>query len=64
MEYAFFRSNVCAVRAREKIKDNLNTEEATKTALVMPFIQAFGYDIFNPYEMIPKIIADVVQGQV
>lgn len=26
----------------------LNTEEATKTALVLPFIAALGYDVFNP----------------
>lgn len=35
------------------------TEEATKTALVMPFIQALGYDIFNPTEVIPELTADV-----
>ena len=37
----------------------LQTEEATKTALVMPFIQALGYDIFNPSEVIPEYTADV-----
>jgi hypothetical protein len=35
------------------------TEEATKTALVMPFIQALGYDVFNPAEVIPEFTADV-----
>jgi hypothetical protein len=29
------------------------SEEATKTALVMPFLLALGYDVFNPDEVIP-----------
>ncbi len=37
----------------------LQTEEATKNALVMPFINALGYDIFNPLEVIPEFTADV-----
>ncbi|MFB9992507.1 type I restriction endonuclease [Deinococcus oregonensis] len=37
----------------------LQTEEATKHALVMPFIQALGYDVFNPLEVTPELIADV-----
>jgi hypothetical protein len=37
----------------------VDTEEATKTALVMPFIQALGYDVFNPSEVIPEFTADV-----
>ena len=36
----------------------LTTEEATKHALVLPFIQALGYDIFNPAEVIPEYTAD------
>lgn len=39
--------------------DNLHTEEATKNALVMPFIAALGYDVFNPLEVVPEFIADV-----
>ena len=39
--------------------DHLETEEATKNALVMPFINALGYDIFNPKEVVPEFIADV-----
>lgn len=39
--------------------DNLHTEEATKNALVMPFIGALGYDVFNPLEVVPEFIADV-----
>lgn len=39
--------------------DLLETEEATKNALVMPFIDALGYDIFNPKEVVPEFTADV-----
>lgn len=42
-----------------KMKDKLQTEEATKNALIMPFIQALGYDVFNPLEVIPEFTADV-----
>jgi predicted type IV restriction endonuclease len=42
-----------------KTVDLLKTEEATKNALVMPFINILGYDIFNPMEVIPEFIADV-----
>ncbi len=39
--------------------DHLETEEATKNALIMPFIDALGYDIFNPQEVVPEFTADV-----
>lgn len=42
-----------------KLCDVLQTEEATKNALVMPFINILGYDIFDPTEVIPEFIADV-----
>lgn len=41
-----------------RMKDSINTEEATKTACVLPFLQALGYDIFNPSEVIPEFVAD------
>lgn len=37
----------------------LDTEEATKNALVMPFIAALGYDVFDPLEVVPEFTADV-----
>ena len=40
------------------LKDNLQTEEATKTALIMPFLSALGYDVFNPLEVVPEFVAD------
>jgi hypothetical protein len=42
-----------------KLVEHLQTEEATKNALVLPFISALGYDIFNPQEVVPEFIADV-----
>ena len=41
------------------LKDQIGTEEATKNAFVMPFIQILGYDIFNPTEVIPEFICDI-----
>lgn len=40
------------------LKDSLKTEEATKNALIMPFLNALGYDVFNPLEVVPEYIAD------
>jgi hypothetical protein len=41
------------------LKEQISTEEATKNAFVMPFIQILGYDIFNPTEVIPEHICDI-----
>ena len=43
----------------EKIKDGIQTEEATKTSMIMPFFQMLGYDVFNPLEFVPEFTADV-----
>jgi len=40
-------------------REVLLTEEAAKNALVMPFLQALGYNVFNPSEVIPEFTADV-----
>ena len=42
-----------------KLLGHLETEEATKTALVMPFINVLGYNVFNPTEVVPEFTADV-----
>ncbi len=42
-----------------KMISRIETEEASKTALVLPFIQALGYDVFNPAEVVPEFTADV-----
>ena len=40
--------------------EKIETEEATKTAFILPFISTvLGYDIFNPLEVIPEYTADV-----
>lgn len=43
----------------ESLKDGLTTEEATKTAIIMPFFSLLGYDVFNPEEFVPEFTADV-----
>jgi len=42
-----------------RLKDQILTEEATKNAFIMPFIQCLGYDVFNPLEVTPEFIADI-----
>jgi hypothetical protein len=44
-----------------KEQGRVTTEEGTKNALVMPFIQALGYDVFNPTEVTPELVADVAK---
>lgn len=43
----------------EDLKENIKTEEATKTSLIMPFFSLLGYDVFNPLEFVPEFVADV-----
>jgi len=42
-----------------KMLSLLQTEEATKNALVMPFLAALGYNVFDPTEIVPEYTADV-----
>ena len=37
---------------------SIRTEEATKTALIMPFVRALGYDTTDPSEVVPEFAAD------
>jgi len=46
-----------------KLKDQVNTEEATKNAFIMPFIRELGYDVFNPLEVTPELVADIGMKQ-
>ena len=39
--------------------DHLDSEEATKQALILPFIQMLGYAIYDPTEVVPEFTADV-----
>jgi len=43
----------------QKLREQIQTEEATKNAFVMPFINALGYNVFNPMEVCPEFTADV-----
>ena len=42
-----------------KMVPQIQTEEATKNALVMPFIKLLGFDVFDPFEVNPEFIADI-----
>lgn len=42
-----------------RLKDSIQTEEATKTALILPFLQTLGYDVFDPFEIVPEYISDI-----
>jgi len=46
-----------------KLRDQVNTEEATKNAFIMPFIRELGYDVFNPLEVTPELVADIGMKQ-
>ncbi|MFA0140782.1 type I restriction endonuclease [Vibrio kanaloae] len=42
-----------------QIGSSLETEEATKNALIMPFLHSvLGYDVFDPTEVVPEFTAD------
>lgn len=43
----------------ERLKESILTEEATKTAFIMPFIQILGYDVFDPTEVTPEMVCDI-----
>ena len=43
------------------MKESIQTEEATKNAFIMPFIQLLGYDVFNPLEVVPEMDCDITK---
>lgn len=54
----------CCKQLAERVsdlKEQICTEEATKNAFIMPFIQMLGYDVFNPTEVIPEMDCDLVK---
>lgn len=58
MEFAE-RLTALAAKVRQQ-KSQIETEEATKNAFIMPFISTIlGYDVFNPLEVVPEFTADV-----
>lgn len=55
-----FKSTIKTLSERTiRLRENLSNEEATKTSLILPFIQALGYDIFDPNEVAPEFTSDV-----
>ena len=43
----------------KRVRHTLESEEATKTALVLPFLMALDYNVFDPTEVVPEFRADV-----
>lgn len=59
-----FKDQIKALGERVfKLKDQVKTEEATKNAFIMPFIKELGYDVFNPNEVTPELVADIGMKQ-
>lgn len=42
-----------------QLKESILTEEATKNAFILPFINALGYDVFDPMEVVPEMDCDM-----
>ncbi len=55
-----FKDQIAAISRRSKQAEaHALTEEATKTSVILPFIQALGFDVFNLDEVVPEFISDV-----
>lgn len=53
------RLNAMSAKVNQ-LASTIQTEEATKTAFVMPFIHSvLGYDVFDPSEVVPEYVCDV-----
>ncbi|SEO79595.1 type I restriction endonuclease [Pseudomonas sp. NFACC39-1] len=53
------RLNAMSAKVNQ-LASTIQTEEATKTAFVMPFIHTvLGYDVFDPSEVVPEYICDI-----
>ena len=54
-----FQTNVTNLALRIKeLRDLIQTEEATKTAFIQPFLQLLGYDPSDPRVVVPEYTAD------
>lgn len=50
-----FKAKVDELRARSKNAESMEAkEEATKTAVILPFLSALGFDVFSLDEVAPK----------
>jgi len=55
-----FKDNLLELSARvAKLRNQIATEEAAKTAFVLPFIKVLGYDFTDPTEVEPEHTCDV-----
>ncbi|WP_242059262.1 MULTISPECIES: hypothetical protein [Nostoc] len=54
-----FTENIAKVSEQvRKRSDQVVGEEAAKMALIVPFLSAVGYDVYDPSEVIPEYVAD------
>ncbi len=59
-EYMTFKDDVADLAKRAISAQAIaQTEEATKNAIVMPFLRVLGFDVFDPTQIIPEYVADV-----
>lgn len=57
-----FKDSIFQLAERvSSLKESIQTEEATKNAFIMPFIQILGYDVFNPLEVVPEMDCDIAK---
>lgn len=57
-----FKDSILQLAERIKAqKDAVQTEEATKNAFILPLISALGYDVFNPFEVVPELDCDLIK---
>ena len=56
-----FKDSIKLLAERAKRKNELLNKEATKHALILPFIGALGYDVFNPSDVIPDIDCEALK---
>lgn len=55
-----FFERVSQISSRSKVAERQAiTEEATKTSVILPFLQVLGFDVFNLDEVIPEFVADI-----
>jgi hypothetical protein len=55
-----FKDELIALgKSVEELKPYMATEEATKNALVVPFIKMLGYNVFDPREVRPEFVCDI-----
>lgn len=55
-----FKDSIRDVAKRSRVaRDTAETEEATKSSVIMPFIRALGFDVFDLTQVVPEYTADV-----